>query len=134
MSSEELTVAENQNGHSSYLDDTGKYKGIRAWIFSTDHKRIGILYLVALLSWFAVGVTLGFLIRLELLTPGKTIVDPQAYNAFFTLHGVVMLFLFVIPGLPAVFGNFFLPIMLGAKDVAFPRLNLLSWYLMQFYC
>ena len=129
MSSEEVTVSENQNGHSSFLDDTGKYKGLRAWIFSTDHKRIGILYLVALLSWFAIGVTLGFLIRLELLTPGKTIVDPQAYNEFFTLHGVVMLFLFVIPGLPAVFGNFFLPIMLGARDVAFPRLNLLSWYL-----
>ena len=129
MSSEAVTVSENQNGHSSYLDDTGKYKGIRAWIFSTDHKRIGILYLIALLGWFAAGVTLGFLIRLELLTPGKTIVDPQAYNSFFTLHGVIMLFLFVIPGLPAVFGNFFLPIMLGAKDVAFPRLNLLSWYL-----
>jgi cytochrome c oxidase subunit I len=129
MSSEAISVPANGNGHASYLDDTGKYKGLRAWIFSTDHKRIGILYLVALLSWFAIGVTLGFLIRLELLTPGKTIVDPQAYNSFFTLHGVIMLFLFVIPGLPAVFGNFFLPIMLGAKDVAFPRLNLLSWYL-----
>ncbi len=127
MSSDAVSVP--VNGHSSFLDDTGKYKGIRAWIFSTDHKRIGILYLVALLSWFAIGVTLGFLIRLELFTPGKTIVDPQAYNSFFTLHGVIMLFLFVIPGLPAVFGNFFLPIMLGAKDVAFPRLNLLSWYL-----
>ncbi|HSD62727.1 MAG TPA: cbb3-type cytochrome c oxidase subunit I, partial [Ignavibacteriaceae bacterium] len=119
----------NQNGHPSYLVNTGKYQGIRAWIFSTDHKRIGILYLIALLSFFAVGVTFGFLIRLELLTPGRTIVDAQTYNEFFTLHGVIMIFLFVIPGLPAVFGNFFLPIMIGAKDVAFPRLNLLSWYL-----
>jgi cytochrome c oxidase subunit 1 len=117
------------NGHPSYLVNSGKYQGLRAWIFSTDHKRIGIMYLIALLSFFAVGVTFGFLIRLELLTPGKTIVDAQTYNEFFTLHGVIMIFLFVIPGLPAVFGNFFLPIMIGAKDVAFPRLNLLSWYL-----
>src|SRR5664279_413155 len=117
------------NGHVSFLDYQGKYKGIKAWILSTDHKRIGILYLFALLCFFALGVTFGFLIRLELLTPGKTIVEPQIYNEFFTLHGVIMIFLFVIPGLPAVFGNFFLPIMIGAKDVAFPRLNLLSWYL-----
>jgi cytochrome c oxidase subunit 1 len=117
------------NGHVSFLDYQGKYKGIKAWILSTDHKRIGIMYLIALITFFAVGVTFGFLIRLELLTPGKTIVDPQVYNEFFTLHGVIMIFLFVIPGLPAVFGNFFLPIMIGAKDVAFPRLNLLSWWL-----
>ncbi len=122
-------AALNKNGHPSYLVNTGKHQGIKAWILSTDHKRIGILYLIALLSFFAVGVTFGFLIRLELLTPGRTIVDAQTYNEFFTLHGVIMIFLFVIPGLPAVFGNFFLPIMIGAKDVAFPRLNLLSWYL-----
>jgi cytochrome c oxidase subunit 1 len=85
--------------------------------------------MVALLSWFLVGMTLGGLIRIELLTPEGTIVGPQTYNAFFTLHGVIMLFIFVIPGIPAVFGNFFLPIMIGAEDVAFPRLNLLSWYL-----
>jgi cytochrome c oxidase subunit I len=127
MSSETLAVS--QNGHGSYLDYKGKHKGIFAWILSTDHKRIGILYMVALLSWFAVGVSLGFLIRLELLTPGPTIVSAQTYNEFFTLHGVIMLFIFVIPGIPAIFGNFFLPIMLGAKDVAFPRINLLSWYL-----
>ncbi len=130
MSSETLAVS--QNGHASYLDYKGKHKGIFAWILSTDHKRIAILYMVALLSWFAVGVALGFLIRLELLTPGPTIVTAQTYNEFFTLHGVIMLFIFVIPGIPAVFGNFFLPIMLGAKDVAFPRINLLSWYLYVF--
>ncbi len=117
------------NSHESYLDYKGKHKGIFAWILSTDHKRIGILYLVALIIWFLVGMTLGGLIRIELLTPGRTIVGPQTYNAFFTLHGIIMLFIFVIPGIPAVFGNFFLPIMLGAEDVAFPRLNLLSWYL-----
>jgi cytochrome c oxidase subunit 1 len=85
--------------------------------------------MITILSFFAVGVTLGFLIRLELLTPEGTIVGPQAYNEFFTLHGIIMIFLVVVPVIPAVFGNFFLPIMLGAKDVAFPRINLLTWYL-----
>jgi cytochrome c oxidase subunit 1 len=105
------------------------HKGIFAWILSSDHKRIGILYLVSMVTFFWVGVTLGFLMKLEMLTPGKTIVDAQTYNTFFTLHGIIMIFLFIIPGIPAVFGNFFLPIQIGARDVAFPRLNLLSWYL-----
>lgn len=113
----------------SYLDYKGKHSGLLGWILSVDHKRIGILYLTAMLSFFVVGVTFGFLMRLELISPGRTIVDPQTYNSFFTLHGIIMIFLFIIPGLPAVFGNFFLPIMLGAADVAFPRLNLLSWWL-----
>lgn len=117
------------NGHVSYLDYQGKHKGIKAWIFSTDHKRIGLLYLISMMIFFAVGVTFGFLMRLELIAPGKTIMDVQTYNSFFTLHGIIMIFLFIIPGLPAVFGNFFLPILIGAKDVAFPRLNLLSWWL-----
>jgi cytochrome c oxidase subunit 1 len=106
-----------------------KYKGILGWILTTDHKRIGILYLVTMMVFFLVAATLGVLMRLELLTPGKTIVDPQTYNTFFTLHGIMMIFLFIIPGLPAVFGNFMMPIMIGAKDVFFPRLNLLSWWL-----
>ncbi|MFZ2865467.1 MAG: cytochrome c oxidase subunit I, partial [Ignavibacteriaceae bacterium] len=105
------------------------HKGFLGWILSTDHKRIGILYLITILSFFLVGVTFGFLIRLELIAPGRTIVDPQTYNAFFTLHGVIMVFLFLIPAVPAIFGNFFLPILIGARDVSFPRLNLLSWYL-----
>jgi len=113
----------------SYLDYKGKHSGIFEWILSTDHKRIGLLYLMASLLFFAVGVTFGFLMRLELIAPGRTIMDAQTYNSLFTLHGIIMIFLFVIPGLPAVFGNFFLPILIGAKDVAFPRLNLLSWWL-----
>src|SRR3989339_364598 len=118
------------NGHEpSYLEYTEKGKGLKAWITSTDHKRIGILYLVSLLSFYVVGVLFGFLMRLELIAPGRTIMDPQTYNQIFTLHGVIMIFLFVIPGIPAAFGNFFLPILIGAKDVAFPRINLLSWYL-----
>jgi cytochrome c oxidase subunit I len=112
----------------SYLEYKGKHKGLFAWILSTDHKRIAILYLFSLIIFFLTAVTFGVLMRLEMLTPGKTIVNPETYNALFTLHGVIMIFLFIIPGIPAVFGNFFLPIMLGAKDVSFPRINLLSWY------
>ncbi len=108
---------------------TGRQSGVLAWIFSTDHKRIGILYLGSMLSFFLVGMTLGFLMRLELIAPGRQIVGAQTYNALFTLHGVIMIFLFVIPGLAASFGNFFLPLHIGARDVAFPRLNLLSWWI-----
>lgn len=112
----------------NYLQEK-QHKGILNWILTTDHKRIGILYMYSLLTFFFVGVILGFLMRLELLAPCKTIMEAQTYNAAFTLHGVIMVFLFVIPGVPAVFGNFFLPIFIGAKDVAFPKLNLLSWWI-----
>ncbi len=128
MSAETIPLRSNGK-EPSYLDFKGRFTGLRGWIFSTDHKRIGILYLVAISMFFLMGVTFGFLMRLELIAPGRTIMDAQTYNSIFTLHGVIMIFLFVIPGLPAVFGNFFLPILIGAKDVAFPRLNLLSWYL-----
>jgi cytochrome c oxidase subunit 1 len=113
----------------NFYQTKGKWSGLASWIFSTDHKRIGLMYLVLMLAFFSIGMTLGFLIRLELIAPGKTIVDAQTYNSIFTLHGVIMIFLFVIPGLSASLGNFFLPIQIGAKDVAFPRLNLLSWWL-----
>jgi cytochrome c oxidase subunit 1 len=117
---------------STYIDfykEKGKFSGLFSWIFSTDHKRIGIMYLFGMIIFFIAGMTLGFLMKLEMLTKGQTIVDAQTYNAFFTLHGIIMIFLFIIPGIPAAFGNFFLPIQIGAKDVAFPRLNLLSWWL-----
>ena len=104
-------------------------QGVLSWLLTTDHKRIALLYLGSMLTFFLVGMTIGVFMRLEHLTMGPTIMKPTTYNALFTLHGVIMIFLFVIPGLPAVFGNFLLPIMIGAKDVAFPRLNLLSWYL-----
>lgn len=113
-----------------YGESTNKHKsGLLAWILSTDHKRIGLLYLYSITGFFIVGVLIGLLMRLELIAPGATIMDAKLYNAFFTLHGVIMIFLFIIPGIPAIFGNFFLPIQLGAKDVAFPRLNLLSWWI-----
>ncbi len=119
----------NNNSGKSFLKADTKYKGIFSWIFSTDHKRIGLLYLASILFFFIAGVTIGVLLRLELIAPGKTIVTAQTYNSLFTLHGIIMIFFFIIPGIAAPFGNFFLPLQIGARDVAFPRLNLLSWWL-----
>lgn len=104
-------------------------RGILSWLFTLDHKRIGVMYLVSVLTAFAIGGVMALLVRLELLTPGRTIMSAQTYNQIFTLHGVVMTFLFIIPAIPAALGNFMLPLMVGAKDVAFPRLNLASLYL-----
>ena len=113
---------------ASFYERTGTYRWIIAeWMMSTDHKRIGVMYLMALLSFFSVGVVLGFIIRLSLLSPGW-LMGQQAYNEFFTLHGVIQIFLFIIPGIPVAFGNIFLPILIGAQDVAFPKINRLSWW------
>ena len=103
--------------------------GLFSWIGSTDHKRIGLLYLACILFMFACGTVLGLILRLKLMTPGNTLVGPQTYNALFTLHGVIMIFLVVIPSIPATLGNIFLPLQIGAADVSFPRLNLFSWWL-----
>jgi cytochrome c oxidase subunit 1 len=102
--------------------------GVRSWLFTVDHKRIAILYLVAITFFFVVGGIFATLIRLELMTPAGDLVDRDTYNKLFTMHGIIMVFFFLIPSIPAVAGNFVIPMMLGAKDLAFPRLNLLSWY------
>ncbi len=112
----------------SYYQNADGRSGIGSWIFSTDHKRIGILYLISVLSLFVIGVSFGVLMRLEMITRGPTIMTAPTYNALFTFHGVIMLFLFIIPVVPGVFGNFFLPILIGARDLSFPRINLLSWW------
>ncbi len=104
-------------------------RGILSWIFTLDHKRIGVMYLCSVMTAFLVGGTFALLVRTELLTPGRTIMGPDTYNQLFTLHGAMMVFLVIIPGIPAALGNFVLPIQLGAKDVAFPRLNLMSYHL-----
>ncbi len=106
--------------------------GIKSWLLTHDHKRLALMYLWSVLFWFCLALTIGLLIRVELMTIGKTIMSAEIYNSAFTLHGVIMIFLFVIPAIPAIFGNFFLPIQLGTDDVFFPRLNLLSWYLYMF--
>src|SRR3954471_11016586 len=104
-------------------------KGFLSWALTLDHKRIGIMYLASVLTAFALGGTFALILRTELLTPGKTIIDHDTYNQMFTLHGAVMVFLVIIPGIPAGLGNIILPLQLGAKDVAFPKLNLASYYL-----
>ena len=115
----------------NYLNET---KGIWSWMSTVDHKRIGIMYLCAVCTAFLLGGIFALLVRLSLLNPqhtlfGKHWVNAEMYNRFFTLHGAIMVFLFIIPAIPASLANFVLPMMLGAKDVAFPRINLMSFYL-----
>ena len=110
----------------NYLNEQ---KGIKSWLLTLDHKRIGILYLYSIMFFFFIGGMSALLIRLELIRPQEVIVGADTYNQLFTLHGAIMIFLFIIPGIPAILGNFVLPLMIGAKDVAFPRLNLASWYI-----
>jgi cytochrome c oxidase subunit 1 len=110
----------------SYLDEP---HGLAAWLLTKDHKRIAMLYLISVTVFFAIGGLFALGIRLELLTPRGDFVTPDTYNKLFTLHGVIMIFFFLIPSVPAVLGNFLIPIMCGTKDLAFPRINLLSWYL-----
>ncbi|HMK31539.1 MAG TPA: cytochrome c oxidase subunit I [Terriglobales bacterium] len=103
--------------------------GVRSWLLTTDHKRIAILYLISITLMFFIGGFFATMIRLELLTPPGDLMTSDTYNKMFTMHGIVMIFFFLIPSIPAVLGNFFIPMMLGAKDLAFPRINLLSWYI-----
>ena len=101
---------------------------LRSWLFTTDHKRIAILYLVTVTAFFFIGSVAAAMIRLELLTPKGDLLTNDGYNRTFTLHGVIMVWFFLIPSIPTIFGNFLLPLMIGARDLAFPRLNLASWY------
>ncbi|UCD65235.1 MAG: cytochrome c oxidase subunit I [Candidatus Zixiibacteriota bacterium] len=118
-------TAVNNLPSSSYLN---RPQGIKSWLLTLDHKRIGLLYLFSVMTAFALGGVFAMLILLELLSPGREIIDADTYHQFFTLHGAIMIFLFIIPSIPAILGNFVLPLMIGARDVAFPRLNLASWY------
>src|SRR5947209_17956720 len=111
---------------TNYL--TASY-GVRSWLLTVDHKRIGILYMISITLFFFVGGAAATLVRLELMTPAGDVVQPETYNKLFTLHGVVMIFFFLIPSIPTVMGNFLVPIMIGARDLAFPKINLLSWYI-----
>jgi cytochrome c oxidase subunit I len=110
----------------NYIND--EY-GALSWLLTKDHKRIAILYLLSISVLFVLGGFFAMMMRIELLTPAGDLLTSDTYNKFFTLHGVVMIFFFLIPAIPAVLGNFLLPIQLGAKDLAFPKINLLSWYL-----
>jgi cytochrome c oxidase subunit 1 len=103
--------------------------GIKSWLLTKDHKRIALLYLVSVTFFFALGGAYAAAIRLELLTPQGDLMQSQTYNKVFTHHGIMMVFFFLIPSIPAVLGNFLVPMMIGAKDLAFPKINLLSWYI-----
>ena len=111
----------------SYL--TAEY-GVKSWLLTKDHKRIALLYLAVITFFFFLGGIFATIIRLELLTPRGDLVSPQTYNKLFSLHGIIMVFLFLIPSIPATLGNFLVPLMIGCKDLAFPKLNLLSWYIL----
>ncbi len=102
--------------------------GVKSWLLTTDHKRIGLLYLVSVTLMFLVGGAAATLIRISLLSPRGEMVAADTYNKLFSAHGIIMVFFFLVPVVPAVLGNFFLPMMIGARDLAFPRLNLASWY------
>jgi cytochrome c oxidase subunit 1 len=110
----------------SYLD--APY-GLKSWLLTRDHKRIAMLYLISITIFFMLGGLFAAGIRLELLTPKGDIWSADLYNKMFSMHGVIMVFFFLVPSIPATLGNFFVPIMIGTKDLAFPRINLLSWYL-----
>jgi cytochrome c oxidase subunit 1 len=103
-------------------------RGILSWLLTTDHKRICILYMSAITCFFLIGGMAALLMRLELLTPVTDLVQPETYNKLFTAHGIIMVWFFLVPSIPATLGNFLIPLMIGAKDVAFPKLNLASWY------
>src|SRR6266436_3745336 len=120
------TLPGHKPPHEDYLNAT---YGIRSWLLTTDHKRIALLYLGSVTVFFFIGGIFATMIRIHLLTPTGALVTPETYNKLFTMHGVAMIFFFLIPSIPAVLGNFLLPIMIGAKDLAFPKINLLSWYI-----
>ena len=106
-----------------------KEKGLLSWLLTGDHKRIAMLYLVSITFFFFIGGALAGLIRLELLTPQSDLMATDTYNKVFSMHGIIMIFFFLVPSVPATIGNFLMPIMIGAKDLALPKINLLSWYL-----
>jgi cytochrome c oxidase subunit I len=120
-----ITAAAQEREH--YLNAS---YGLKSWLLTKDHKRIGLLYLMTVTLFFFLGGAFATLIRVELLTPQGDLVSSDTYNKLFTMHGVAMVFFFLLPSIPATLGNFFLPMMIGARDLAFPRINLLSWYLL----
>ncbi|MEK0083959.1 cytochrome c oxidase subunit I [Benzoatithermus flavus] len=126
IASADLAFAPAGEQQPSYLSAG---HSLRSWLLSTDHKRVAVLYLVSVTGFFFLGAIAAALIRLELITPAGDLVSDDTYDKLFTLHGVIMVWFFLIPSIPATFGNFLIPLMIGATDLAFPRLNLLSWYI-----
>ena len=126
LSEADSTALAGATAAPTYLHDGTT---VMSWLNTRDHKRVGVMFLVSVIFFFFIGGIFALLLRFKLLEPGPFFVDAIGYNRLFTLHGIVMIFLFLIPSIPSAFGNFVLPLMLGARDVAFPRLNLASFYL-----
>ena len=124
-----VTLPNQQDAQLPKLSYLNSEYGLKSWLLTGDHKRIAMLYLISITFFFFIGGAFAGLIRLELLTPLPDLVASDTYNKLFTMHGVIMIFLFLVPSVPATVGNFVIPIMVGAKDLAFPKINLLSWYL-----
>ena len=135
------TAIESKNATATIIETTGQIAAlnylsrdhsVRSWLLTTDHKRIGLLYLWTIILFFTIASVAAAMMRIELLTPQGDLVTSETYNKLFTIHGVLMVWFFLIPSIPAVLGNFVIPLMIGARDVAFPRLNLMSWYIFIF--
>ncbi len=132
------TAIESKNATATIVETSGQIAAlnylsrdhsVRSWLLTTDHKRIGLLYLWTIILFFTIASVAAAMMRIELLTPQGDLVTSETYNKLFTIHGVLMVWFFLIPSIPAVLGNFVIPLMIGARDVAFPRLNLMSWYI-----
>src|SRR6266487_5481234 len=121
-----IVVRPGEFARENYLS---VHHGVRSWLLTMDHKRIGLIYLFTILIFFLIASIAAALMRIELLTPQPKLVTSETYNKLFTIHGVLMVWFFLIPSIPTVLANFCIPLMIGARDVAFPRLNLTSWYL-----
>jgi len=135
------TAIESENATATIVETSGQVAAlnylsrdhsVRSWLLTTDHKRIGLLYLWTIILFFTIASVAAAMMRIELLTPQGDLVTSETYNKLFTIHGVLMVWFFLIPSIPAVLGNFVIPLMIGAHDVAFPRLNLMSWYIFIF--
>src|ERR1700740_998071 len=129
MSSTIVSLPDQSTARIPKVNFITKEHGLLSWLLTGDHKRIAMLYLASITFFFAIGGALAGLLRLELLTPQSDLLATDTYNKVFTMHGIIMVFLFLVPSVPATIGNFVIPIMVGAKDLAFPKINLLSWYL-----
>ncbi|MFO1532001.1 MAG: cbb3-type cytochrome c oxidase subunit I, partial [Kiritimatiellia bacterium] len=125
-----MSTSANPTSPAAALNYINCKKTISSWLLTVDHKRIGLLYLFSIVFFFILGGIAAALFRLDLATPQADLLSHETYNKLFTMHGIMMIFFFLIPSIPGVLGNFVLPLMLGARDLAFPRLNLASWYLL----
>src|ERR1700689_4236345 len=129
MSSTIVSLPDQSTARIPKVNFITKENGILSWLLTGDHKRIAIMYLISITFFFFIGGALAGLIRLELLTPQADLMATDTYNKVFTMHGIIMIFFFLVPSVPATIGNFLIPMMVGAKDLALPKINLLSWYL-----